>query len=125
MSSNMEKELKFTDEKTQDTIVVYFSSWLSIIKGILIKYAHKTEKEANEILKKGYYKKPTSYFQAIAMAYELEYHWAMLGAYGEMYWLAENGGVSSQEPDDYFDWYDDSYIKENNLKEPFIFINKE
>ncbi|TWP25432.1 hypothetical protein ETU10_00055 [Apibacter muscae] len=122
----MEKELKFTDEKTQDIIVVHFSSWLSIIKGILIKYANKTEVEAEKIIsdkKSGIFKAPYSYSSTALVSHELEYHWAMLGAYGEMYWLPENGGISSQEPEDYFDWYD-SYIKENNLKEPFIFIDK-
>lgn len=44
----MEKEFKFSD-KTGNVIIMNYSSWLSIIKGILIKYAYKTEKEAEKI----------------------------------------------------------------------------
>ena len=43
-----------------------------------------------------------------------EYHWAMLGAYGEQYWLK---GISAQMPIDYDQWYDDC-IKEYKLHNP-------
>ena len=53
----MENLLIFTDDKTGDKIGFYYYSWQSIIKGILIRYAHKTIEEANIILENGYYKK--------------------------------------------------------------------
>ena len=49
------------------------------------------------------------------MSHETEYHWAMLGVYGEQYWLK---GLSSEIPVDYDEWYDNCII-ENNLNEPF------
>jgi hypothetical protein len=111
----MENLLIFTEDKTGDKIGIYYHSWLSIIKEILIKYAHKTIEEANVILEKQYYQKPENYFDVVFMSHELEYHWAMLGAYGEQYWQK---GISSKEPDGYYEWCD-NYIKENNLNEPF------
>lgn len=49
------------------------------------------------------------------MSHETEYHWAMLGVYGEQYWLK---GLSSETPVDYDEWYDNCII-ENDLNEPF------
>ena len=60
-------------------------------------------------------KKPEHYYDVLAISHESEYHWAMLGTYGEQYWLK---GISSKEPDDYFEWHN-NYINENNLNEPF------
>jgi hypothetical protein len=113
--------LIFTDEKTGDRAGMHYRSWLSIIRGILVKYARRTVKDANAILEKSYYRKPEDYQEVVLTGHETEYHWAMLGAHGEQYWLK---GVSPEEPDGYFEWYD-TYIKENNLKEPFEwFINR-
>ena len=113
----MEKKLKFTD-KNGNMIIKNYNSWRSIVKGFLIKYAYKTDKE-EEILIKAYYKEANNYNQTLCMVHE-EYHWAMLDACGETHYLPKNEVVYPQKPGDYFDRYD-SYIKENNLKEPFIF----
>ena len=94
---------------------MYYNTWLLIIKCILIEYADKTAEEANEVLKKHYYKKPESYYEVLYLSHETEYHWAMLGAYGELYWLK---GVSSQVPIDYDAWYS-NYIRNKNLPTPF------
>lgn len=111
----MDELLNFTDNETGDKVGIYYNTWLFKIKCILIKYAHKTAKEADGILKKHYYKKPEDYNDVMYMSHETEYHWAMLGAYGEQYWLK---GISAQTPVDYDEWYD-VCIKENNLNEPF------
>lgn len=80
-----------------------------------MKYVHKTTEEADEILKKHYYKRPEDYDDIICLNHETEYHWAMLGAYGEQYWLK---GVSAQIPTDYNVWFDDC-IKKNEFQTPF------
>lgn len=121
----MERILRFEDDKGNISIV-HYNAWLSIIKGILMKYANKTEAESDAIIKSrqhNLFRIPESDMAAGLMSHELEYHWAMLAAYGNMYWLPENGGISASEPADYFDWYD-KYIEDNNLKEPFVFIDK-
>jgi hypothetical protein len=111
----MDELLIFTDNKTGDKVGIYYNTWLFIIKCILIKYAHKTAEKVDEILKKPYYKKPEDYNDVVYLSHDLEYHWAMLGAYGEQYWLK---GISSKTPIGYDEWYD-SCIKENKLNEPF------
>ena len=107
--------LTFIDNKTGDEVVMFYGAWMYIISGVLIKYAHKSEKEVCEILKMPYYQKPKSFFEALCLSHELEYHWAMLGAYGEQYWLK---GISSQPPADYYEWYE-SYLRHNHLNNPF------
>ena len=62
-----------------------------------------------------YYKRPEDYDDIICLNHETEYHWAMLGAYGEQYWLK---GVSAQIPTDYNVWYD-GCIKEKKFHTPF------
>jgi len=58
---------------------------------------------------------------AVVRCHESEHHLAMLIAYGEQYWLK---GISSDEPDDYFEW-EEKYRKEHNLAlESFEIINK-
>ena len=111
----MDELLIFKDAKTGDKVGIYYNIWLFIIKCIIIKYTHKTSNEADDILKKIYYKKPESYYAVICMSHETEYHWARLGVYGEQYWLK---GLSSETPVDYDEWYDNCII-ENNLNEPF------
>jgi hypothetical protein len=82
----MKDLLIFTNDKTGDKVGIYYYSWISIVKSILMKYEHKTIDEANIILENGYYNKSEHYYEVLMMSHELEYHWAMLGAYGEMYW---------------------------------------
>ena len=48
----MEELLIFKDAKTGDKVGIYYNIWLFIIKCIIIKYAHKTSNEADDILKK-------------------------------------------------------------------------
>lgn len=111
----MDELLIFKDNQTGDNVGMYYNTWLLIIKCILIEYVDKTAEEANEVLKKHYYKKPESYYEVLYLSHETEYHWAMLGAYGELYWLK---GVSSQVPIDYDTWYS-NYIRNNDLPTPF------
>ena len=47
----MDELLVFSDNKTGDKVGVYYNTWLFIIRCILVKYAHKTTKEVDEILK--------------------------------------------------------------------------
>ena len=95
----MDEILVFSDNKTGDKVGVYYNTWLFIIRCILVKYAHKTTEEVDDV---------------IYISHETEYHWAMLGAYGEEYWLK---GVSFPSPIDYDEWYNDC-IRKNKLHNP-------
>ena len=118
MEVKSENVLIFKDEDNGDQIIMYYDIWLTVIREILMKYADKTYAESLKILNKHYYKKPVGYFECIYLSHELEYHWAMIGAYGEQYWLNDN--CSELVPDDYYEWYK-KFLDENNFTEPFEF----
>jgi len=112
----MEKELIFIDEKTGDKVGMHYGSWISVIRGILVKYASKSTDEADIILANKLFSIPKSFGEVLLLSHELDYHWAMLGAYGEGYWLK---GIGSVAPDGYFEWYEE-YLRSNDLKKPFV-----
>ena len=118
MKNKGENILTFKDEDNGDQITMYYDIWLTVIREILMKYADKTYAESLKILNKHYYKKPVGYFECIYLSHELEYHWAMIGTYGEGYWL--NDGCSELLPTDYYEWYK-KFLDENNFNEPFEF----
>ncbi|WP_338307101.1 hypothetical protein [Escherichia coli] len=60
-----------------------------------------------------------SYNDVTFYSHEVEYHWAMLIAYGEFYW---EKGISSQEPEGYFEW-EAQYRKNHNLAEESFEFN--
>jgi len=99
MKTKGENILTFKDEDNGDQITMYYDIWLAVIREILMRYA--------------------DYFECIYLSHELEYHWAMIGAYGERYWL--NDGCSELLPTDYYEWYE-KFLDENNFPEPFQFL---
>ena len=108
------------DEDANETVKFNFYTWTELIKAIIIKYAVKSRDEANSLISNT----PVinnaldDYLSVVVRSHEAEYHLAMLIAYGEQYWLK---GISSDEPDDYFEW-EEQYRKEYNLaKESFEF----
>ncbi len=60
-----------------------------------------------------------SYNDVTFYSHEVEYHWAILIAYGELYW---EKGISSQEPEGYFEW-EAQYRKNHNLAEKSFEFN--
>lgn len=111
----------FKDEDDpEETVVFNFHTWVEMLKAIIVKYANKKEDEAElMVLSSSLVCKPIDSYLAVGLrSHELEYHWAMLIAYGEQFWLK---GVSSKQPDDYL-ILDESYRKDHNLaEESFVF----
>ncbi|CAI1588396.1 hypothetical protein [Serratia fonticola] len=111
----------FKDEDDpEETVVFNFHTWVEMLKAIIVKYANKKEEEAESmVLSSSLVCKPIDNYMAVCLrSHELEYHWAMLIAYGEQFWLK---GVSSKQPDDYLMW-DEKYRKDHNLaEESFVF----
>ncbi|MBH1929871.1 hypothetical protein [Serratia rubidaea] len=108
------------DKKPTEYIIFNFHTWVEIIKSIMVKYANKSEDEAVSLM----FSSPLvnnaldGYMAVVVRCHELEYHWAMELAYGEQYWQK---GISSQEPEDYFEW-EEQYRKDHNLaEESFVF----
>lgn len=79
-------------ENPKEQTIFNFRTWCSIIEAIIVKYAYKTAEEAKEILEKSHlYKcllediKTKNYEGLFFYQHELEYHWAMQLAHGDLY----------------------------------------
>lgn len=114
-------------ENSKEQTIFNFRTWSLLIEGIIVKYAHKKPEEARTILLDSHlYKcliediRSKDYNALFFYQHELEYHWAMLLTYGELYW---HNGISSTEPENFTIW-ESQYIKDNNLAE-LSFINLE
>lgn len=113
----------FVDDENnpEDRVIFNFHTWVEVIKAIMVKYAHKSEDEAEAIIMSSYeVNNATDDYRGICvLCHELEYHWAMLFVYGEQYWLR---GIPV-EPDDYLEW-EQQYRKEHNLaRQSFEFLD--
>ncbi|CAI0845416.1 hypothetical protein [Serratia ficaria] len=111
----------FKDEDDpRETVIFNFHTWVEMLKGIIIKYAHKSEDEAESlVLSSSLVCKPIRNYMAVCLrSHELEYHWAMLIAYGEQYWLKD---IERKQPAGYLEW-EAQYSKANKLaEESFVF----
>ncbi|WP_454765840.1 hypothetical protein [Cupriavidus campinensis] len=110
------------DKNPSESVIFNFRTWVTIIKAIMVKYAGKSEDEANSIVLSS----PlvnfalNGYMAIVVRAHELDYHWAMLLAHGERYWKR---GIDTDEPEG-FDAWEEQYRRDHNLEaESFIFID--
>lgn len=110
----LKNDLVYIDSLTNEKVIFNMKTWLLIIKGIIMQYAGKTEKEAQKIINESAVIIPTTYDQVVYYSHETEYHWAMLFTYGKGYWLKN---ISSIEPEGYDDW-ENQYRIDNKLVKP-------
>ncbi|PHM64985.1 hypothetical protein Xsto_02447 [Xenorhabdus stockiae] len=104
------------DVRYPDKYVIFnFYTWVELLKGIIVNYAKKSENEAEHlIMNDPLIHMPINNFRDVDFfSHELEYHWAMLIAYGPEYWTK---GISARLPEDYMQW-EENYIKEHKLAE--------
>ncbi|PWD59765.1 hypothetical protein [Pectobacterium parmentieri] len=114
--------LIFRDEKTGEVVIFNYFTWVEVIKGVIFKYTEKSKEDIDFLVASHSLVKNanSNYISVVLCSHEVEYHWAMLIVYGELYW---NYGVTQNEPDGYWDWETD-YRKFNDLAEDsFVFID--
>lgn len=90
----------------------------------MVKYANKPYDEADTLVKGSQHIiAPSSYDDVTYITYELDYHWAMLLAHGEMYWV--NGVPSNYNGfiSEYLQWKKEISEK-YNLKASYQYIEK-
>lgn len=121
----VDRILIINEKDPRDARIFNFHTWFEVVKGNMVKYAHKSAAEAEAFLLSSYLMEVllddirTTNPWIDLTNHEIEYHWAMLLAYGEQYWLK---GIPV-EPEDYLEW-DEQYRKDHNLaKESFVFID--
>jgi hypothetical protein len=111
----MKDNIVILDSVTKEKVIFNELTFKTLIKGILEKYANKSESEAKQLISEfKYFSKPIqSINDALFFSHESEYHWAMVIAYGEQYWQK---GIDSEAPDEYDEW-EKKYIKAYNLSQ--------
>ncbi|QSW90943.1 hypothetical protein J0383_09065 [Flavobacterium endoglycinae] len=108
-------------DNNNESIIFNLKSWIRIIEAIIEKYANKTYEESrNMVLSSSLIKNLDlkNYHDLTFYSHETEYHWAMMIAYGNLYWKK---GINSDEPEDFSEW-ENKFRKDHNLaEESFVF----
>lgn len=115
--------LVINERDSTESVVFNFHTWFSIIKAIMIKYAAKSEGEADSTLMNSWLVEAAldDYMAIVVRAHDLDYHWAMVLAHGECYWWR---GIDSREPEGFWEW-EEQYRKDHNLEaDDFIFSDE-
>ncbi|PHM64986.1 hypothetical protein Xsto_02448 [Xenorhabdus stockiae] len=103
------------EDNPNKKLIFNFYSWVEVLKAIIIKYANKSESEAEYLVlnHSAVCSSIDDYMSVGLRSHDLEYNWAMFIAYGHEYWLK---GIPSQEPEGFEEW-EEQYRKKHNLKE--------
>lgn len=101
-------------DNPNESVIVNFYTFVSLVKGITIAYGNKSEGEAESIINNSAMLTvpPQNYLEACLLGHEEEYYWAMVISHGDRYF---EKGFSYSAPDSYDEW-ESKYIKDNNLK---------
>ncbi|WP_338327739.1 hypothetical protein [Pectobacterium brasiliense] len=119
---NISDNLIFCDNETSGKIIFNYHTWCELIIAVIFKYTENSKEESDCLVRSSKLIKnaTNSYMSVVLCSHEIEYHWAMFIAYGDLYW---KNGVSQDEPDGYWEW-ESEYRKANCLaEESFVFID--
>ncbi len=121
MNNKFKDGILFIDEKDNNEKISFnFHTWVEMLKAIIVKYAQKSQSEAEMLVMNSHTvcSSIDNYMDVIVLCHDSEYYWAMIIAHGDQYWL---NGISPHEPEGYFEW-DKQYRKDHNLaEESFVF----
>jgi len=118
----MDKDgIVFVESWSNKKLIYNSFTFREIIKGVMIKYANKSEEEAESILaERSNFFSIESYDNACLVSHEIEYHWAMLWACGEGY---HANGYSYPPPNGYDEWELEYRENKRLAKECFEFLD--
>lgn len=103
-----------------DRLVFNQYSFCELIKHLLSYYVSISYEEASEIVDHSHLAEPiSSAMEAVLLAHEYPYYWAMSVYYGHMYW--EKGIAAQPEVMEVYYELEDDIIKKYRLNEPFEF----
>ena len=110
--------ITLVDDEGGGSVVFHSFSWLEIIAAIIVRYARKSRNEADALISSHplIAQPVTNCTVAVLLSHELEFHWAMLIAHGEMYWRK---GVSRELPPGYWAWEENFRTEHRLAKESF------
>lgn len=115
----LQEGLKYECDK--DSVIFNHYSFCEIIKHIMVKYGDHSYELANiKVTESWLMKVPNSIRDIYYLSHELTYHWAMIMAYGDLYWSKK--GIPSNYndfSDEFFNWRKETRQK-YNLKEEYL-----
>lgn len=125
-NTNLKDGYRYEDDS--EGVIFNHYSFCEIVKHIMVKYGNLTYDFAQEKLKHSFLiEVPSSKDDVEFLGKELKFHWAMLTAFGEMYWTKGIPSDFNEFKNEYLEWESEIRLK-RNLKEPFeyydITINK-
>jgi len=102
------------DDNPNESVIVNFYTFVSVVKGIMSAWGNKLGGEAGSIINNSAMLTlpPQNYLEACLLGHEEEYYWAMVISHGDRYF---EKGFSYAAPDSYDEW-ESKYINDNNLK---------
>ncbi len=96
-------DLRFADDT--ETLIFNHRSFCELIKHIMVQYAGLSYELASEKLNASFLAAPpVSKDQVEMLGHELEYHWAMLIAHGELYWTKGIASDFNEFEAEYLEW---------------------
>ena len=114
--------LRFEDEDTG--VVFNHFSFCEFIKHIMVAYAQMSYEQAHEKVKESFLAYvPHTLRHVMFYTGELDYHWAMLLAHGDMYWTKGIPSDCNGFTEEFLRWSAEIRNK-HNLKEPYHYYNK-
>lgn len=116
MESNLRDNLLFINPKNSKEYIIFnFHTWCKMLEAIIVQYGKKDLETAKKLIYSSdlYEHALDDYVSVSVMAEELTYHWAMMLAFGHMYWL---NGIDSIIPNGFVEW-DKQYRIDHNLAE--------
>ena len=87
MMKNTELKDGYRYEDLEEGVIFNHYSFCVLVKHIMVKYGHLTQDIAEKKLNNSFLVEvPSSKDYVEFLGHELEFHWAMIATYGEMYW---------------------------------------
>lgn len=116
-SENLTDGLQFED--TETVVIFNHLSFCELLKHTMVKYGKVDYDLANKKLSNSFLSRiPRTINDIEFITHELEFHWAMLLAYGDMYWTKGIPSDTNEFHDEYSTWRTET-IQKYNLKKPY------
>lgn len=116
----MLKDNLYFEGETEGVIFNHYS-FCEMIKHIMVKYGEITYQQANEKLENSFLiEEPESKDDVEFLGHEIEFHWAMLACYGDMYWIKGIPSDYNNFKKEYLAWETAIKLK-YKLKELYIY----
>ncbi|AWH84710.1 hypothetical protein HYN59_06060 [Flavobacterium album] len=114
--------MRFEDEETG--VVFNHFSFCEFIKHIMTAYAGMSYEEADDKVKNSFLAYvPRTLDHVMFFSHELDYHWAMLLAHGDMYWTRGIPSDYNGFSEEYLSWAK-AIRQKYNLKESYLYYDK-